>query len=505
MNLKYIQANNLPKLAWCALLRKNSNRVDVYHGSQVETQPDFFAEGAWNGAFSAHDFLNATILSGTGAVCEPDQLHICTSTDKLSPVFSIRQADTVFISNSPLFALSAAGETPDPAYPFYAYDLLRIWRQGLNCPDGTFRTASGTPLHIHICTVMTIRCDLSISFETHPLEKAPETYEQYKQLLADGVQDVLRNGADPQRRNPYSPLTTISKGYDSCAVSVLAAHAGCTEAISLTDSRLDIPSIDSGAEIAQTLGMQCEERDRWAYQKMSSPIDAEFAMFTLAVNAPIAAFENILKQKILITGHFGAIWSKAKPIKIKDLCETSAKKVAGMGQIEFRLRTGYLTFTPTYIGARHNNNIHAIANSDAMRTWSVGGHYDKPIARRIIEEAGVPRNQFAPKKHAGGHAGCNRPNHFSPQALHNYELFIRKNHASVPGRKRMAWFLTAQLQQSLWSLPDSLIPASIRQHRSARFLYPSALRIPWKFMFVFQWVFDALKDRYQLHETRDSS
>jgi hypothetical protein len=33
-----------------------------------------------------------------------------------------------------------------------------------------------------------------------------------------------------------------------------------------------------------------------------------------------------------------------------------------------------------------------------MRPWSVGGSYDRPIARRIIEQAGVPRKEFGERK-----------------------------------------------------------------------------------------------------------
>ena len=36
-----------------------------------------------------------------------------------------------------------------------------------------------------------------------------------------------------------------------------------------------------------------------------------------------------------------------------------------------------------------------------MRPWSVGGGYDRPIPRRIAEEAGVPRQHFGQRKMGG--------------------------------------------------------------------------------------------------------
>jgi hypothetical protein len=45
-------------------------------------------------------------------------------------------------------------------------------------------------------------------------------------------------------------------------------------------------------------------------------------------------------------------------------------------------------------------SVAAISRSEEMRPWSIGGYYDKPIARRIIEEAGFARGSFASSKRA---------------------------------------------------------------------------------------------------------
>lgn len=498
MQFKYIPVDTLPRLAWCARIDKGRDTVVVYHGIQVETQPEFFAEGVWNGEFNAHDFISATIHCGTGAALDSGRLRVCASTDKLSPLFSIRKPNCVFISNSPLFALSAAEEMPDPAYPFYAYDFLRIWRQGIYGNNGAIRTASRTPFHLHFCTVMMVDRDLSVSFERHPTDPCPDHYNQYKQLLTAGVKAVLCNGEDPQRRAPYTPLSTISKGYDSCTTSALATSAGCKEAITFTDSREDNPAIDSGAEIARIMGMNCTEHDRWAYLKKEEPVDAEFALLTLASNAPVAAVEDMLPQRIMVTGHLGDIWSKTNAERFRSFREPYSPKTSGMGQLEYRLRVGYQTFIASYIGAIHSKDIQAISNSDEMQRWRIDGHYDKPIPRRILEEAGVPGDRLAVKKHAGGHAAYTRADNFSPKGLIEYEQFVRKNLASVPKRKVAFWYLTTKIQRMLWRLPGKMVPASMHQNRTAAFLYPKALRIPWKFMFLFQWSFESLKGRYQL-------
>jgi len=44
--------------------------------------------------------------------------------------------------------------------------------------------------------------------------------------------------------------------------------------------------------------------------------------------------------------------------------------------------------------------INRISNSSEMAPWDVPGNYSRPIARRIVEEARVPRNYFGTSKKA---------------------------------------------------------------------------------------------------------
>ena len=70
MKLVYHSQRSIPRLAWCAVLRKGSPEVHVYHGTSVEVQEAFFVEGAWDGDFTAVDctglFDQSSFLLGTG-------------------------------------------------------------------------------------------------------------------------------------------------------------------------------------------------------------------------------------------------------------------------------------------------------------------------------------------------------------------------------------------------------------------------------------------------------
>ena len=53
-----------------------------------------------------------------------------------------------------------------------------------------------------------------------------------------------------------------------------------------------------------------------------------------------------------------------------------------------------------FIGALRKPEIIAISRSAEMVSYSVGGIYDRPLARRLLEEAGVPRHLFGQRKRA---------------------------------------------------------------------------------------------------------
>ena len=68
---------------------------------------------------------------------------------------------------------------------------------------------------------------------------------------------------------------------------------------------------------------------------------------------------------------------------------------------EFRLRADFIFVPLPVFGMTEIPSLQEITLSDEMKPWSIGGYYDRPIARRIAEEAGgLPRGSFATIKHA---------------------------------------------------------------------------------------------------------
>ena len=57
----------LPRLSWCARIVRGRDVAEVAHGPWVETWPDAFCEGAWDGPFELGRFAEAVTFAGSGS------------------------------------------------------------------------------------------------------------------------------------------------------------------------------------------------------------------------------------------------------------------------------------------------------------------------------------------------------------------------------------------------------------------------------------------------------
>jgi hypothetical protein len=74
--------------------------------------------------------------------------------------------------------------------------------------------------------------------------------------------------------------------------------------------------------------------------------------------------------------------------------------VYGKSFTEFRLRVGYAFVPVPAIGARFPQPIRRITRLPGMAPWTLNQPYDRPIPRRIAEQAGLERGTFAVAKAA---------------------------------------------------------------------------------------------------------
>ena len=212
-------------------------------------------------------------------------------------------------------------------------------------------------------------------------------------MLQGVLGTVLENAGSPGRRHRrYEGLATVSSGYDSNALAVLLKKLGVREAITFYDK---IPCDDSGDEIARLLGLTVYTYGRTDFQTTPDVDEAEFLSWPdQTSDIVIAPCEWHLVGKVLVMGRYGDAVFGDNHSRMPGGFHLTGSHGRGSGLIEFRLRTGFLLFNPFYAGGMHLSAIHGIASSAEMKPWRVGGDYDRPIARRIIEEAGVLARKF---------------------------------------------------------------------------------------------------------------
>lgn len=224
-----------------------------------------------------------------------------------------------------------------------------------------------------------------------------KSYKQYINFLDSVISSLLSNGSSGLRKRKLSPVSSISSGYDSPAVSVLCAKAGVKQFATINVSVGG--KLDSGKPIAEQLGLNCIECKHPFGEHipdLRTVIDETYldelhvflATQGIGDNVSLMAFDGVIEDSLFFSGTYGDVfWDRNEWRGAGFPLTKSYEKSIG----EYRIEKGFAFIPVPSIGMQFPKSIFQLSHSGEMRPWMVGGHYDRPIARRIIEDAGVPR------------------------------------------------------------------------------------------------------------------
>jgi hypothetical protein len=502
MKLKFEQLASLPRLSWCARMRRHEAVAHIRHGSWVETRDDCFFEGAWDGPLEAYRFDEAIMLAGSGARVVNGAILFASPGPMCERLYSLSVANELYVSNSFAFLLTQAGQQLDINYPNYFFDFLYHHQCGIRVTKKPIRIQGGRYAYLHDYCNILVKPDLTITrIEKNPGDP-PRDYSDYVAFLEGSIKSICENAMHPARKQTYRPLTTISQGYDSPAVSVLAARAGCREAVTFRKSVSDDGYVDDcGTTIAGYLGLQTTEYERLDFNKLSGLPTAEFYLNPFAMTEALAVMEDQFVGSLLITGNWGDnVWSTDKQSGWSLLQMPHMDYLApATTMVDFRLRVGFVLLAPATCGALHCPAIRRITQSREMMPWSVGGDYDRPIARRIIEEAGVPRELFARHKMKGAPWSPRGFSLSSPEGDRDFEAFYLTKVAGNTGRRSSASAGKDVRKRKInWQRPLRKLlrrfPVRIRRALMWHRLDP---RWGSKHLYRFHWGLERTQERYQ--------
>ena len=384
--------------AWCATLRRDAE-PELVLGRLVEVLPGGFFEGVWDGSFSEADFLTAPTVMGSGARVLDDQVVFCAPSHAFELLYSVRTDDRLLVANSLPLLFASADDGPDPTYARYYRDLLTRRRRGTAASPLELPTARGRRVVLHVAVDLAVDRGLRMERLVKPQPHAPSDFADYRGLLAATLRRLVSNGTDPARSVPLPATTLLSNGYDSSASAVLAAEVGVSNATSIL--RTDKPA-DAGEAVARELGLRHTIFDADGWSQSDSRPDIGFAASAGGpVALGLAALEEIAPT-IVITGEGGdELWERAHPAISAHLAEPDGITMGDCSMHDFRLHAGIVVVPLPTVGMVHAKEIAEISRSVELDAYSVGGSYDRPIARRIVEDAGIARGTFATTKLAG--------------------------------------------------------------------------------------------------------
>lgn len=451
---------SLPPLAWCLQLEQGAAVAQVSHGAEVLVLPDAVVEGCWAGPLSGEALLRADVCAATGAVLHEGALWLCTPTHTLSRLHSARLGRQLWVSNSMALLCAATGLDLDPGYAFYKDDLSSI-REGLGKARRTLPMAQAQALRLHYHCNVRVGADLSLEEQAKPCPEVGGSYESYRQLLLDRLGAALHNAADAARPVRLSPISTLSRGYDSVACTVLARELGCKEVLCFRDSEARDPDADNGAGLADQLGLQAHLATRTAYLAQNlCPLFLSTG--TGGEDVFMAAHAELLRHRVLISGFHGdKVWDRHSSHLSPDIVRGDP---SGADLEEFRLELGAFHLPLPFIACQRRKDIQAISTGEALAAWRMPGCYDRPICRRLGEDAGLPRASFGTKKQvmsrAFAHSG-QLPCYLGPLAEADFRAYLARH----PVPRHLPDLLLHGLQAGLLALSRALGRFSFRLQR----------------------------------------
>lgn len=443
----------MPRLLWFAEIKRGSDTVALTHGPWVEASDQRFVEGAWEGSFAASAPSAALVLTGTAGECNAEGIVFSTSTDTLDRLYALRRSDRMWVSNSLALLLATSGEDCDVSYRYYIHDFVTI-RHGIREHARAIPTSGGNRVELYYHCNLQVDRDFNLTVRAKPRPPRFTTFREYRNFLTDAVRAVVLNASANERLVKYRPLVGISAGYDSPACAVLAREAGCTKAFTFVRARPGraVDELDSGIHIGNILGYQIREFDRERYLTRSDRPEIEFlATGTGGGACMFSSMEDLLKGTIMITGDRGdTLWDRNSP----RVSEEIKGGDPGCSLIEFRGRVGFLQLPVPFIGAVNHPDLHRISNSPEMRPWSLERDvYDRPIPRRVAEEAGIPREAFGNAKRAIAQVfhsmdGEHEPleTMLAPQSLSDFRAF----YAAIPSEAKQRGIAWHRLMQTVF-------------------------------------------------------
>jgi hypothetical protein len=393
--------DSLPKLAWLAEVEPGARIATVHHGSAVESRPHWCVEGTWEAPFEDGDFHRVENFFGSGVRIDGERLVFAGSVALVDRLFHLSWNGRLLVSNSLVQLLARTGARLNARHNYRAESFAS--GQGIKSYPSAFRVLHPDFRRIfqeYHCNLVVTGSGVERELRSRP--RRFSSFEEYSAALHGTLAAIRDNYRSSTRRHRMDAFATTSSGYDSTAATVLASGVGVAETFTTALAPgADVREQDSGAAVANHLGL--------TVRSLSSNRDRASALERYLLAATVEGSEIFLENlahyiatncdaAVVYTGYHGDVVWKRPPGSPEAIDDMRRKDVSGLNLSEARLAAGFVHLAVPFLYARNMADITAISRSSEMQPWSVSGDYDRPIPRRIVESAGVPRDLFGQVK-----------------------------------------------------------------------------------------------------------
>lgn len=407
MRFVYDTNASIPAGAWCALIAENENDIHVEVGRAVECNDDFFVQGVWDGDFAAGSFADTHFSCCTGGnvkISKTGGAIFSAPSHLLEAIYAIRKDAELYLSNSLAFVLERTGARLDRNYQDYQLDMCSsifgIDRQIKSSP-----LEAGLRLDYYRCCNIEIDSSLNVRSENRQSGFSFRGYADYFKAMQGVMERLFSNAADACRKCKFGSMSTISRGYDAVASSVLARMQGCRRVLTFNSPRPY--EQDCGSEIARRAAFSdIIEADANHYLSRTDYTEAEcIASGDMGSAIVFAAHKDIFRNSVIFMGVRGdSLWERqhGNVNDRQDFTDGNTLQQTDHSFVETCLAVNAVCVPVPMIGADRWPDIARISGSGEMKPYSVRDFYDRPIARRMAEDYGIPREWFGRAKSGAG-------------------------------------------------------------------------------------------------------
>lgn len=478
MRFEFVVDQSIPIGAWALSWRLTSATVQVRHGALVELFDDGFFFGVWAGAFGDGSVDLCADRMGTGAVIRDGQLKLVSPSHPLDGVMAARSDGRFVASNSLPMLLHETRAAPH----LRTSDYFRRFHDLACRPfvDGEieFDGSRVQPLRTDSFSVAP---DGSLRRQRVARQRWFDDFASYRAAMTDVLREVADNSSSPHRRTPLGRTIAVSAGYDSLASAALARSAGWQDAFAFAAGP-DDP--DDGTAITQSLGYRVTPCAYDAWQQRPMPEIDFLTVVGPDGQARFAGADHLAERSVMLVGASGDFIWDATARDLGPRLERQRAFISGpAGMAEWCLTIGAVHVSVPWILAEDDERLRRLAAAPEMEPWTLHTDYDRPIARRIIESAGIPRGTFARVKRAGSHVMF--PRDLTDASRADFDAWLDDH------RDRLT---------EVANRVSTAVSVRMRRARGEKIRALSHSRLRWTSGHLFHWAIDRTRPRYE-HDT----